>query len=401
MRRNARIDSQNTATDEGGATESGQRLAFVVVVVAVYALVIFWMKGLNFDLVKDEVQFWELVLAFVETWPPSLEELRNYPEPMTPVSFLIRAGLEHWHHQGLAAARLVSMVAAFAILGLIGLQRTTAQSQPGTPMLAAMALLIYPYWIPISLLVYTDVPASLFIVLGFFFYVRKVHLAAAIFLAVAIGTRQYSVAFPAAITAYEGLQVLRTRKPSWSSWLPYALAAASLLGWITFFGGMGPAAGLERWPRHAESITKITPDFSIYFLAAIGAYFVLPEFLIDRRWRNIALRPTPRVWITIALVFLVFLTFTPRYSEGIGPLHRTLTFILGGNELAAFVRLSVLLALVCGTVLRFAQLDIGAWIVIVNAGLMAFSWSPWEKYCMPVLAALWFLKAAGRLRQPT
>jgi hypothetical protein len=51
-------------------------------------------------------------------------------------------------------------------------------------------------------------------------------------------------------------------------------------------------------------------------------------------------------------------------------------------------------------VIRFARLDLGTLLIAVNFVLMAFLWTPWEKYCLPVLAALWFLKAAGKLDAP-
>ena len=55
----------------------------------------------------------------------------------------------------------------------------------------------------------------------------------------------------------------------------------------------------------------------------------------------------------------------------------------------------MLYVLACLTLVRFAHLDLGTWLVAVNFVLMAFLWTPWEKYCLQVLAALWFLKAAG------
>jgi hypothetical protein len=373
------------------------QLAFVLLVVAVFGGAILYQSGLAFDPIKDEDQFWEQVHSFAESWPPTLEQLRTYQQPMTPIAFLVWAGFESWHHLGIAAARLVNIAVSLAVLAMIGLRRPAPGAQRATPVLAALALLLYPYWLPLSLLIYTDVFASLFVVLGFWLYVKERHVASAVVFALAIGTRQYAVTFPSAIVAYEGLAALRARAPAWSRWLPYTVAAASLLAWFAFFGGVGPEAGLEEWPRHSNALARIEPAFCLYFLAAIGAYFVVLEFAFDGRWRNLDLRVDRRTVFLLAIVVLFFAFFTPNYPKEIGALNRALNFVLGESALGEGVRLALLLGLACATVVRFARLDPGTWVVATNVAIVSFLWSPWEKYCMPVLAALWFLKSAGAL----
>jgi hypothetical protein len=373
------------------------QLAFVLLVVAVYGGSIFYLSGLSFEPIKDEDQFWVQVQSFAESWPPTVGQLRNYQQPMTPIAFLVWAGLESWHHLGIAAGRLVTIAASLAVLAMIGLRRPAPGAKRATPVLAAAALLLYPYWLPLSLLIYTDVPASLFIALGFWLYVRERHVASAVVFALAIGTRQYAVTFPAAIVAYEGLAALRARAPAWSRWLPYVVATASLFAWFAFFGGAGPEAGLEEWPRHLNAFARINPAFCLSFLASIGAYFVVPEFVLDRRWRNLALRVDRRTVLSLAIVVLFFAIFTPNHPNQIGVLNRALNFVLGKSALGGAVRLALLLGLAYATVLRFMRLDIGTWVVATNVGMFSFVWAPWEKYCMPVLVALWFLKSAGAL----
>jgi hypothetical protein len=367
------------------------------VILATYGGGIVLMGGLSFDPVKDEEQFWAQVQSFAADWPPDLEELRSYQEPMTPVSFLTWAGLERWHHQGLAGARLLTILASLAVLAIIAVQRPGPDDGPETPLLAALALLFYPYWLPTSLLVYTDVPAALFVACGLFCYVRNLHLASAAFFVVAISTRQYTVTFPAAVFAYEAWSALRAGRPAVMRWLPQLLATLSLLGWLAFFGGFGPAPALEKWPRHTMGLEDIQPAYLLYALSAIGAYFVVVEFLLFRRWRDLSLRIDRVTATALVVAVLLFVLFTPYYPDKVGPLNRGLQFLLGEGTWAQALRTGLALFLVCACVLRFSRSGLGLWVVAANVAIMPLVWSPWEKYYMPTLVALWLLKAAGVL----
>jgi hypothetical protein len=372
-------------------------LGLAALVLAVYGAGVAYHGGLSVPPIKDESQFWEQARAFAAIWPPSIEQIRNYQEPMTPIAFLLWAGFESWHGLGIAAARSLTALTSLVVLAMIALRRPAPGAERGTPLLCALGLLLYPYWLPMSLLLYTDVPATLFVVLGLWLYASDRHAASALLFAIAIGTRQYSVVFPAALAAYEALGALRAREVRWRHWVPYLLAAASLLAWHRFFGGWGPPQGLEKWERHSAALLDVRPDHALYFLSAIGAYFVVLEGALAKRWREFGGLVDRRAAFGIAAVVVLFALYPPNYPEGAGPLNRALLFVLGSSSVGEVARLAVLLGLACLSVVRFARFGLGTWIVAAQTALMPFVWSPWEKYCMPVLAALWLLTAAGRL----
>lgn len=375
------------------------RLALAAVLAAAYGGALLYMGGLSFEPITDETHFWAQTRSFAADWPPGLAELRSYDEPMTPLAFLLWGGLESAFHMGIAGARLATVLASLAVMAMIGLQRPDP-AQPAAPLLAAVGLLLFPYWIPMSLLVYTDVPATLFVVGGFFFYVRDRHLASAACFALAIATRQYMVTFPAAIVAYEGIAALRTGRPAVGRWLPPGVAAATLFGWFAFFGGLGPSPGLAEWPRHTDALRSIEPAHALYCLAGIGAYFVAVEFVLERRWRNLELRIDRRTGLALLGAGLLFAVFTPYFPGKAGPLNRALEFLLGREGLGEAVRIALLLGLVLATVARFARLGLAAWVVAANAALQPLMYAPWEKYYLPTIAVLWFLEGAGALDRP-
>ncbi len=44
---------------------------------------------------------------------------------------------------------------------------------------------------------------------------------------------------------------------------------------------------------------------------------------------------------------------------------------------------------------RFRRIDIGFWLVAMHVGVMLKSWTPWDKYDLPLLAVLWYLAWKG------
>jgi len=383
--------------ERSGSGFGAPQLALVLGVAFVFAAGIAYMGGLAFDPVKDEEQFWSLARAFAADWPPGLEDLRSYPEPMTPIAFLLWAGLEHLLGIGIAGARLLTLVASLAALALIGLRPAAPGAERAAPVLAATALLLYPYWIPLSMLVYTDVPAALFVLLGFWLYLRDRHLAAALLFAVAIGTRQYTVTFPLAIAGYEIVRALRSEASGWSRGVPYLVAAATLGGWVAFFGGLGPAPGMQEWPRHQSAMSAFEPSYLFFYLGFLGLYFVVPEFVLYRRWRTLRPRFDARIALILGFALVFFLIDPPRSVWHVGTADRALRFVIGYSDFAEGPRGLFYLGLTSLTVIRFARLDLGTWIILGHGVIMPFLWTPWEKYVMPVLATLWLLKAAGVL----
>jgi len=375
------------------------RVAFALFVCLVYVVAVVYMGGLAFEPVKDESQFWKQITSFTGIWPPGLSDIQNYDEPMTPLSFLFWAGLERVHGFGIGGARFTSMLLGIGLLAMIGLRTPSTQTGRLTPIFSALALIAYPYWIPLSLLLYTDLPATLFVVFGCFYHQRDRNVLSALFFVLAIATRQYMVVFPAAILAHEGLQVLRGRELRLERFVPQVIAGATLLGWILFFGGVGPADGLAEWPRHQNALDRLNLAFSLYFLAATGAFFVLPEWAIDRYQGKQKLGLDRAALVGCGLLFVAFVIDTPNYPKEIGPLNRSIAFVLNPMPFADLVRPVLMFALASLTVVRFVRFDLASWLVLANAALMAFMWSPWEKYCMPMLGALWMLKALGALER--
>ena len=60
-----------------------------LVLIALFVAVAVYLDALRFELEKDETHFWPTSLQFAESWLPSVETLRDYPELSTPLPFWI------------------------------------------------------------------------------------------------------------------------------------------------------------------------------------------------------------------------------------------------------------------------------------------------------------------------
>jgi hypothetical protein len=363
-------------------------------VIAAFAALIIGLDGLQFAPIKDETHFWPNALQFSQSWIPNLELLRDYGELNTPLPFIVFGWLEKAFGGGIPAARLLNALVGIAIacaLVLLGRERDREA------ILSTLGLMLCPYFFGCSLLLYTDIIACGFVMLGCWFYLRERHLASAIALVFAIASRQYMVAVPAAIAGYELLRALRSRELLRIEWLAPALAASTIFGWLWFFGGPGPPGEVERQGIVTASAWRVLPDHGLYMLACVGLYFVPLELLFFWRIARPRVAPWP-VCLAIALVLLVlFALFPPigniAYStDRMGLFDRIVRDVVGSND---FLRVSIFYLAALAACVRFSRYSLPMLVVVVNALLFTKSQIIWDKYTLPLLLVLWLLSANG------
>ncbi|MEN8184615.1 MAG: hypothetical protein ABFS46_18995 [Myxococcota bacterium] len=266
-------------------------------------------------------------------------------------------------------------------------------------------LLLYPYTIPLSIHLYTDLPAAFFVVLGFWLYGRQHAGASALAFALAIATRQYMVTFPLALAAAELAPSVfqRAGRPPARALL-LLLAAASIAAWAFFFEGLAPSPGLDEWPRHVISLAGLVPGYGLHLLTCVGAFFVVPEWLLLRRSGRLTDLFSSRNLLLGAGVSLAFLFFQ-RLSPDVelGALNRVSLLVLPPEMLGAWslaIRQTLFAGLAWLACVRFARFDLVFWMLLANVLLMFAAHKGWEKYHLPVIASLWLLRSLRDLERP-
>ena len=371
----------------GGLTSPMIRIVFVVCTVAIFLAVWLYTDGLDFPISKDEQHFWAATQTFAANWPPDVEQLRSYKEPMTPVSFLIWASLERATGSGISAGRSFNLVLCFVVLLIVGLRRDRTRAA----VLSGVGLFLYPYFLLMGMHLYTDIVSTFFVILAF--CLPKRSWPRALMFILAVSTRQYMVAFPAALIADELLRSWRRGEAGGlKRILPDAAAVVSVMLWFAFYGGLGPKPGLEMWPRHVEGLRGITPELGLYFLTTMGVYFVLPEFVLFRRWERARELLTMKSTVIAGALLALFVLFTPIF-EGLpqGFFGRLCDLLPPPLRICIFFLFAWVAAV------RFARISLSFWMVYLQLAIILTAWSAWEKYALPVVAVLWLLKAGGEL----
>ena len=365
-------------------------LIAISVVTALYALVYFLMEGFQFPIQKDELHFWPTSLFFSNPFPPTLAQLRTYKDLNTPFPFLLFGGLEHFFQKGIWMGRLANYLISFAcVLGVLLAKGRVTRST----IFSALGLLSFPYFLGVSTHLYTDIIAAAFVLLGVSGHFRERHLLSSCAFSVAVSSRQYSVVFPTAVLLYRFFSVGVDRRAVW-----LLIPLCCLGGWFVFWGGPAPETALSQQVVATVSWNQFLFQNIGYFLASVGVYFVIPEFLFFNHTRRLFIKRVMNSRRLLALVILVvgyFALFPPMGNpppyafKEMGFLDKSLRFFL--PEFLRVVSLGVFALL---AVIRFAELTPEAAFVFMNAVMMAKAHIAWDKYALSLLIVLWWMKAA-------
>lgn len=372
-----------------------QRLLFSLIIIIFFGLLLLRLDFLSAPKLYDEITFWKTSLIFSDRLIPTLNQLRSYGELNTPLPFLIYGALEHLFGHGLWLGRLLNLILLFVIAAAIGWPRSGTHRS----LLCLVGLLLFPYNILYGGRLYTDIIACFWVLLGVVGYQRKQHSLSCLAFILAISSRQFAVAFPAAICLYEVTNSLLRLKQSnqfnlsdqWR-WIAPLLATLSLLGWIYLFQGLTPQveSALNKVdPNVQETAWALDPGRAINYLGAVATYIVIPEFILFRRWRNLSLPKQRRLIIGTASLLLILTIISPPLLYT----RNSVNLVAGifNNTNYEFIGASIYYLLSLLTVLRFSQPNPLSLMVLTNGIVMAKVY-PWDKYLWPLVVVFWYLK---------
>lgn len=382
------------------------RVVFFAALVLLYLGVAAAMHRLDFPLYGDEQHYWPTTQRFAEHPAPDAAFLRDYPQLSTPLVFMIWGWLEAALHGGVQLGRMFDALVSLGILGaIVFLARAPARGA----ILAAVGLALFPYYVPVGVHLYPDTIACAFVLAGVVLYRRAWAWASAVAFALAIACRQFMVAFPAAVVAWELWKSYEAKRGGVGAPRPEgsrplsniaasSLAGFTLIGWFVFFGGFGPRSEVAHQAVSTASPLRVFPSYSLHALACVGAFFVIPETVLFR-----GATPKPRLSHRVAAFAAIgmaalFLAFPPLRNvdygiESFGYFDKAVRAAVRGWEPG---RMAIYWALATLAAWRFASPSFSSCLVLAHVLLMMKVNIAWEKYAMPPLVALWYLEAEGR-----
>ncbi|WP_225865640.1 Dol-P-Glc:Glc(2)Man(9)GlcNAc(2)-PP-Dol alpha-1,2-glucosyltransferase [Dyadobacter aurulentus] len=356
-------------------------------------------------LYQDEFHYLPAAILFSTEPLPSIELLKSYNELNTPIPFILGGWVVKLFGENIQVLRLLTAFTSFALLMLF------VWNSPGRSRrfwLCLAGLLLFPNYYLVSIYYYTDIFAMFFVLAGIVAYLKREHWAGMLLFAAAVCCRQYMLAFPAAVAAYElfehlkrtsGIGLFFKRIFSERSWIFYAIAVLSIVPWILLWKGPAPAAVMAEQHYDSDKLVQYNPGYLLYASVVIAVYYVIPEMLITGKLRYLVSFPRlfPKSFIGFVILVGLIVFFFPA-KQAYNPYF---TWPYLGYIDQAFMTLGIsgllkqicfgLLALI--TLMRFfsPRFNLASWMVAFNVLLLGKAQLSWDKYSLPVIMALWFL----------
>jgi hypothetical protein len=299
---------------------------------------------------------------------------------------------------GFDAPRLRLLSAVFASITLICYTKVLEREVVAKRALslAVIVVAINPYFVGVSVFVFTDMLALLGMVVVWSGVQNGRAFATVTGLAVATLTRQYSAFLAAAIVIYVTLangEPMRTRARLFLA----ALTGMIPLGVLIVFWGWSLSPDTYLRDRYLSDGVRFDPHALSLYMAAPGVY-LLPLATITLR------RAAWTAWLTGTVVAMWVVVFPVRASAAqlgdgiatVGFAHRA--FVAAGGDALAYVAFVVATVVGVASMATWFTAERAQWWDRRNAirlfpwvallcflALLPFSFQPWEKYALPEL----------------
>jgi hypothetical protein len=371
---------------------------YVVLLLVIFSSAIMVLK-LDRPYWGDEDHFVPTVRYFMST--PLIQAIQDYPELTTPLSFILYAGWGQLFGESLPTLRSMSLVLGFATALVLHRLIYDVTRNPVLSLLAGLWLFVNPYVFGASLFVFTDIAALFFLILAVWAAYHSRPLVYFFAAATALLTRQYIIFFVMAVGVYSAVRWLIYKdRTAIFMFASSVLSILPVLGLVTSWGGLSPAAGRQAW-LHGTTGLAFYPFYLTDYISTYPVY-IFPFLLMAYR----SVFRSGRLWLIAIGLSIYYFAFPVAPSwvvqaetnlVTIGYFHRLLKIISPWPflEHAIFYIMFVIgVALLLFLIqdgwkrLRHRQIDINLLLdlaIISFFLLMLFSFHVWEKYLLPVL----------------
>lgn len=372
-------------------------LAVTIIMYACGIIAAHWLLDFYFMPVHDEVHFIKAVRVFGDS--VSLKTLAQYNETSGPLPFMMYGLWGRIFGFGMPVMRALSLVLALLTLVCVHRLFWNFTNKAKITLFASLFVAANPYMLALSVLVYTDMAALLFLFAGIIALESKKPWAYSGALACALLCRQFFIFFPMAVFAAGILRFIATgKKQALAFALGSVISIIPLLALMFFvWGGICPQNATQTaW---VQGMTGFHPGFIILYVALVFIY--LFPFIIYKR----QVLYTP--WIvgfSCALSALYFLFPAGPSTSGLryglvftGFFHRLVALILSASWffhiiffLSFLLGLPVILRVIKDMAVNARKRNFGFAFtldlsIILFFIIMPFSYLAWEKYLLPVL----------------
>ncbi|NIJ55967.1 hypothetical protein [Dyadobacter arcticus] len=383
----------------------GRKLYASLFVLALFVIIFIVKDRFTVDLYQDEFHYLPTAVLFgTEPWP-SINLLKSYNELNTPVPFILGGWAVRLFGENIQYLRLLTFITSFSLLMLF-IWNSPDRSKRFWLCLAG--LMAFPNYYLVSIYYYTDIFAMFFTLAALIAYVRKAHGLSLILFIAAVCCRQYMLAFPAAVAAFEILEILKKSNSiksfvTWifaeRTWLYYIFGVLSIVPWILLWHGPAPASVMAEQHYDSDKLVQYNFGYLLYSSVVVAVYYVIPEILLTKNWHYLVSYPEryPKWFFALlALVGFLVVFFPAKQAHNpyfTWPFLGYVDQILMTIGITGFIKQVLFGILMMITLMRFIAptFNLASWMVVLNILLLGKAQLSWDKYSLPLIMGLWFL----------
>jgi hypothetical protein len=355
--------------------------------------------GINRPFWGDESHYYETIKLFGQSACPNI--LSDYPEATPPLFYMLFAALGKVVGYTLVSFRIISLAIAFIVSVLMFVLGQQCIRDARKTFILCIIVMLNPYFLGLSLFVFNDMVALLFLLASAVCFINNRYLFSAMFLGFGLLCRQYVVFALCAMWFTTFLESFHSH--NWKAIRRFtvylAIAVLPLAFLMVLWGGVAPPMGTQKWIVYGGQ--RWNPQSFIMYVAFSGLYlFPLVIVSIKEHFKV--------NWILFASILLGLLSFLYRIESSIvaqrqtnqdtvGLAHKAIVFLVGHGffeSVILFVATSfgfwILLTLLQSDLQRMrirhvrkeSMLSFSFYFFLF---VMPFSYQHWEKYIILVL----------------
>lgn len=240
-----------------------QKYFVIWILFSASTLFILAIVGINRSFWGDERHYFETIKLFGQSAYPKI--LFDYPEVTPPLFYMLFAALGKFVGYTLLSFRIISLVIAFIVSVLIFLFSEQCIGEARKTFFLCIILMLNPYFLGLSLFVFNDMVALLFLLGSAMCFINNKYLFSAMFLGLGLLCRQYIIFIVFAMWFTIFLESINSHNwkviKQFTVYLAIAILPLAIL--MILWGGMAPPTGTQKWIVYGYNVGVLSRSLCI------------------------------------------------------------------------------------------------------------------------------------------
>lgn len=368
--------------------------------IALYEICVLYFINLDHSVWGDERHFYNTILFFKDF---DLSKIADYKEVTPPFTYLIYALWGKVVGFEISSLRILSIIISTGIAFLLHYLIFSLFQKRSFAILGTLLFMLNPYVIGMSIFIYTDMLAVLFVIILLIGILKNNIILIFFSSCFSILTRQYNIVFLiAAVIYFFFLYLQKGEKKNLFNIIAVIVSTIPLIFLFYIWGGISPPTGAKYWIGN-NSLQYNLNSLTTYL--SIIPIYTLPLFTVVS-WRNKENWKFYIAFFAIGLIYFFFrveasnVTLTQTDLTTVGLFHKSLQNIVGDGFIQHIIFYFFFVMgiwFIYKVVYRFwikiktkttNWSSFGEMTIMFYLLIMPFSYQIWEKYILILLPSI-------------